>query len=188
MPSEQRRVALLDVVVELLREGGPEKVTMGTVAERAGVTRALVYKHFANRGEVLSATFRHEAAKLDAAIAAEVSAAAGFEGRLRALVRAVFRAVDTHGWIFLPLQAQSLESGFRREQRKRDRRTIHNFAALASDELGIPLSEAKTAVPILLSGIASLRLQAREKTNETERKNLEDLYVKLVLGALDSLR
>lgn len=188
LPAEERRTALLEIVVGLLREGGPERVTMGTVAERAGVTRALVYKHFANRRELLSATFRNEAAKLDAAMAAEVTTADGFEARLRALVRAVFRAVDTHGWIFLPLQAQSLEAGFRRQQRDRDRRTIRAFARLASEELGIPLAEATAAVPILLSGIASLRIQAREKTGAADRQRLEDLYVRLVMGALVSLR
>jgi len=188
LPAEERRAALLEIVVELLREGGPERVTMGTVAERAGVTRALVYKHFANRRDLLSATFRNEAAKLDAAMAAEVKTAGGFEARLRALVRAVFRAVDTHGWIFLPLQAQSLEAGFRREQRDRDRRTIRAFAKLASEELEIPLAEATTAVPILLAGIASLRIQARERTGAADRQHLEDLYVALVMGALRSLR
>lgn len=188
LPAEERRAALLEVVVELLREGGPERVTMGTVAERAGVTRALVYKHFANRRDLLSAAFRRQAAELDAAMTSEVQAADGLEARLRALVRAVFRAVDTHGWIFLPLQALSLEQGFRREQRERDRRTVGSFARLASEELGIPGKEATAAMPLLLAGIASLRIQAREKTGPAERQRLEDLYVTLVLGALSSLK
>ena len=39
-------------------------VSMEAVAERAGVSRPLVYKHFANRDELLAAAYRREASKL----------------------------------------------------------------------------------------------------------------------------
>lgn len=187
LSAEERRAALIEIAFELLRDGGPDQVTMGTVAERAKVTRTLVYKHFANREDLLGATFRTQAEKLDAAMVAEVNAIHGFEARLRTFVRAVLRAVDTHGWIFVPLHAYSLESGFRGEQRARNRRTVHFFAKLASDEFQLPLSDATAALGILLSGIGSLRIQAREKTDSVDRKFLEDLYVDLVMAALTSL-
>ena len=183
LSAEERRAALIEIAFDLLRDGGLNRVTMGAVAERAKVTRALVYKHFANREDLLAATFRSEAAKLDDAMAAEVNAAHGFEARLRTLVRAVLRAIDTHGWIFVPLHAHSLDPAFRREQRARDRRTVRFFAQLASEEFELPLSEATAAVGILLSGIGSLRTQARERVDLADRKFLEDLYVDLVTAA-----
>lgn len=185
--ADERREDLLDVAFELLRDGGPEAVSMGSVAERAEVTRALVYKHFANRGEVLNAVYRREAARLDAAMVAEVSAAKGLEARLRSFVQAVLRAVDTHGWIFLPLQPQSAERGHRREQRTRDRRTVRAFADMAAREFGLSRSDATIAVAVLLSGVTALRSQARARPSAAERKRLEELYVDLALGALRSL-
>jgi AcrR family transcriptional regulator len=187
LSSDERRDALLDAALVLLRDGGPDGVTIGTVAERAQVTRALVYKHFANRSDLLSAVFRREAAQLDRAMTAEVAAAHGFEARLRTFVRVVFRADDTHGWIFAPLQTHSLERGFRKEQRARDRRTLRAFAELASVQFNLPLPDASAALAVLLSGISALRRQARARSTPAEREYLEDLYFELVCGALRTL-
>lgn len=187
LSSEERRETLIDVAFELLRDGGAEYVTMGRIAERADVTRALVYKHFANRGDVLAAVYRREAARLDAEMVAEVLSVKGFEARLRTFARGVLRSVDTHGWIFVPLQAQSVERSQRREQRERDRRTVRGFAELAVREFGLDRADAKMAMAVLLSGVSSLRSQAHARPSAEERQRLEDLYVDLVMGALRSL-
>src|SRR5688500_10126768 len=85
LPADQRKAALLDATKALVVEAGPGRVTIGTVADRAGVTRALVYKHFGNKDDLLQALYRQEAERLDRTIAAEVSAAPdGFEPKLRA--------------------------------------------------------------------------------------------------------
>ena len=188
LSAEERRERLIDIAFELLRKGGPEGVTMGTVADRAEVTRALVYKHFANRDELLSALFRREMTKLDAAMVAEVEAAQGLEARLRTFVRAVLRALETHGWLFVPLQPQLVERAFRQEQRARDRRAVRGFAELASQELGLPRPVANAALAILLSGVSALPTLARNRASAAERARLEELYVALVLGGLERLK
>ncbi len=60
---------------------------MEAVAERAGVSRPLVYKHFANRGELLAAVYLREATLLHRELAAEVGAAETVEGMFRTLIR-----------------------------------------------------------------------------------------------------
>jgi AcrR family transcriptional regulator len=184
LSSDARREALLDVALELVVSGGPEKVTMGTVAERANVTRALVYKHFPNRDELLTAVFRREVTQLDSTIVAEVKAAEGFEQRLRTFVRAVLRAVDTHGPIVTPLLAQR---GFRSEPGTRDRRNVRFFAKLACEEYDLSSQDATAAISMLLPGIASLWAQAQTLTTAAQRKAREDLFVDLVIGALTHL-
>ena len=64
LQSSARRDALLEAAVALVRTKGVQVVSMETVAERAGVSRPLVYKHFANRDEILAAAYRREAARL----------------------------------------------------------------------------------------------------------------------------
>ena len=67
-----RRDALLDAAVALVTSGDVSAVSMEAVAEHAGVSRPLVYKHFANRGELLAAVYKRESALLHAELSAEV--------------------------------------------------------------------------------------------------------------------
>ncbi len=187
MSAEQRRDSLVDIALDLLRDSGAESVTIGSVAEIAGVTRTLVYKHFENRQDLIQGVYRREAAKLHVLIRDRVVAEQGFEAKLRAFVAAVLSAIDTHGWLFSPAEPQTQEAGFRDAQAQRDRRTVGDFAKMASNEFGLSLREATSALGILLSGMASLRLQARVLTSEADREALGGLYVDLVLAALKGL-
>ena len=51
--AAQRRDSLLDMAAELVVAESIDAVSMDLVAERCGVSRPLVYKHFANRDELL---------------------------------------------------------------------------------------------------------------------------------------
>jgi AcrR family transcriptional regulator len=188
LDAEARREALLDVALALVTEGGNGAVSMGTVAERAAVTRALVYKHFANREDMLAALYRREASALDRAIRRTVTAAPdGLEPKLRAFVHAVLEAVGTHRQVFDPLRSFRQDPTYRREQRSWDRRTVRFFAELASTELGVGEDVAAPAVGILLAGVDSLIVQARANRNPGHRQVLEDLFVEMAMTALAGL-
>ncbi|WP_439134418.1 TetR/AcrR family transcriptional regulator [Pseudomaricurvus sp.] len=188
MSADERRNDLIDLALEILREEGAEKVSIGTIASRAGVTRTLVYKHFTNREDLVNATYSREADKLHNTISLQVNQATGFEDRLRAFVGAVIGAVDTHGWMFGPQEVHTQEEGFKVEQSRRDRRTVKAFAELASDEFGLSRREATSAMGILLSGITSLRIQAHVLNTHSDRQFLADLYMDLTLSALSGLK
>lgn len=49
LPPDERRRHLLDVAGAIVTEDGTDSLTMEHVAERAGVSRALVYTYFGNR-------------------------------------------------------------------------------------------------------------------------------------------
>jgi AcrR family transcriptional regulator len=188
LPADERRQALLDVALDLLRRDGVELVTMGTVAEQAEVTRALLYKHFANREDLLLALFRREASKLDCEMQQIVGRAPdGFEPKLRAFIRAALEAVESHGPIFVPLRPIVSRSSYQREQQVRDRRTVKYFAELATQELDLTPSVACAAMPILLAGINAMLVQIYSRPTAQHRRDLEDLYLDIVLGALRSL-
>ena len=96
---------------------------MEAVAERAAVSRPLVYKHFANRNTLLAAAYRREASKLHAELASEVSSAGTVEEMYQALLRGSIRATEERGETFSALRsAGGWNEGIRREQRSRDRR------------------------------------------------------------------
>jgi AcrR family transcriptional regulator len=188
LDAEARREALLDVARALVVEGGPEHVSMGTVAERAEVTRALVYKHFANRDDILAALYSREARSLDRALRREVMAAPdGFEAKLRAFIRSVLRAVGTHEALFVPLRPFGDHTDSRREQRTWDRRTVRYFSVLAVEELGVREDVARPAVGIILSGVSSVIEQARVRRGGDHHAFLEDLFVAMAVASLAHL-
>jgi AcrR family transcriptional regulator len=183
-----RHEALVGAAAELVAEGDVESVSMDSVAARAGVSRPLVYKHFANRHELLAAVYRREAAALDAEIVRAVETANGFEDITRTLIRAVLAGAASRGATFARLsRAGARDARLRQEQHNRDRRTVRYFSRLAMTEFGLPREQARAAVRILLTGIDSVLAQWHARPSAQHGRFLEELYVDLVVGGLDRL-
>jgi AcrR family transcriptional regulator len=188
LSADARREALLDVARQLVESTGPSAITMGVVAERAQVTRALVYKHFANKHELLDALYQREALALDRRIRAAVEAAAdGFEPKLRAFIGASLDAVEEHGPFFTPLRAAGADASTRQDQPRRDRATVGYFADLAARDFGIDHRTARSVIAVLFSGIRSLLAQMRSRPGAAQRRFLLDTYVELAIGGLTRL-
>jgi AcrR family transcriptional regulator len=72
MSREERQRQLLDVAWQLVREEGTEALTLGRLAEQAGVTKPVVYDHFTTRPGLLAALYQEfdarQTALLDAAL------------------------------------------------------------------------------------------------------------------------
>ena len=163
---------------------------MGTWPSRAEVTRALVYKHFDNRDDILATLYRRDAAALDRQLRHKVAAADdGFEPKLRSFVHVVLEAVDTHAAFFAPLRpfghdphpaAPPAQLG------PPDPRLLHHPGRSRSS--GWTEATARPAVSILLSGIVSLLTQARADRSARHRAARRgDLFVALAVGGLRNL-
>src|SRR5918996_1774002 len=188
LPSADRRDSLLDATAELIALGDAEAVSMEAVAERAGVSRPLVYKHFANRHELVAAVYRRESTVLHVELSRAVQAAGGLEDMFRALIRGLLRAQATRGATFAALRAAGgRDRAMRAEQRKRDAITISYFARQATEELGLDEDEARRAVAILLGAIESVLARWRVRPTREHATALEDMYVALAIGGLTSL-
>jgi AcrR family transcriptional regulator len=184
----ERRDAILDAAEALVASGDVEAVSMETVAERAGVSRPLVYKHFANRGELLAALYEREAALLHAELAADVEAAGTVDEMFRALVRGALRAQASRGATLAALRSVGLRSrASREEQRRRDRTTLRYFGRRAVRQFGLDERRARAGVAILLGAIETVLAQWRLRPTREHAALLEDTYVALVVGGLDEL-
>jgi AcrR family transcriptional regulator len=184
----ERRDAILEAAEVLVAAGDVEAVTMETVAERAGVSRPLVYKHFPNRRELLAALYEREAALLHAELAAEVEAAGTVEEMFRALIRGALRAQASRGATLAALRSVGLRShASREEQRRRDRTTLRYFGRRAVRQFGLDERRARAGVAILLGAIETVLAQWRRRPTREHAALLEDTYVALVVGGLDEL-
>jgi AcrR family transcriptional regulator len=184
----ERRDALLDAAVELVTSGDIASVSMETVAERAGVSRPLVYKHFANRSELLAAVYRREARGLHRRLARAVGAAESVEGMFRALIHGALHAADERGRVFAALRsAGGWNRELRHEQRARDVDTVRAFAARAERELNIARREATVATATLLAAIEPVLAQWRLRPTPEHAAVLEDIYMGMVHGVFEEL-
>ncbi len=146
--SPSRRELLLDAAAQIVAEGHADEVTMEAVATRAGVSRSLVYKHFAHRQELLGVVYERESSLLHRQLSAAVQDCARLEDMLRALVEGALSAQATRSATFVALAAEGARpAGQRARQRRRDGRTLRYFTDQAVGELGIDrdLAEASDA-------------------------------------------
>lgn len=58
MPYDARHAQLLDAAREFIREEGSDALTLARLADRAGVTKPLVYQHFGTKAGVLVELYR----------------------------------------------------------------------------------------------------------------------------------
>jgi AcrR family transcriptional regulator len=94
MSAPDRREAILGAALEVFAEKGFEGATLGAVAERAGVSKALIYEHFDSKSELTRAlldTFVHD---LLGQVAEAVAGAEPGGPRMRAGVDAFLSFVE----------------------------------------------------------------------------------------------
>ncbi|MFC8722737.1 TetR/AcrR family transcriptional regulator [Kitasatospora sp. NPDC057198] len=87
LTPDQRRAQLLAVGAELFAEQPYEAVLMEEVAERAGVSRALLYRHFPGKRELFAAVYQQAADRLLAATRIDPG---------ETLVRQLAQGLDAH--------------------------------------------------------------------------------------------
>jgi AcrR family transcriptional regulator len=183
-----RREVLLDAAADMVAAGDVDDVSMDSVADAAGVSRALVYKHFANRRELIGALYERESARLHARLAAAVEAADGFEPTLRALVRGALEAQASRGATFAALgQSGGRTAAQREKQRRRDGRTLRFFTKLAVEEFGLDAYRARTALGVALGSISVVLAQWRLRPTGENAQALEDTFVEMTVGGLKEL-
>ena len=184
----ERRDALLDATVGLVTSGDVSAVSMEAVAEHAGVSRPLVYKHFANRGELLAAVYQREAKHLHRELAVEVGAADTLDGMFRTLIRGALRAAAERGHVFAALRsAGGWNRALRHEQRSRDVDTVRAFSSRAVLELGIDRRHATATTATLLAAIDPVLAQWRLRPTQEHAALLESIYMGMVSGAYEAI-
>jgi AcrR family transcriptional regulator len=188
LARSNRRDALLDAAGELVAAGDVESVSMEAVAEQAGVSRPLVYKHFANRSELLAALYQRESALLHSELAAEVKAAVTLEEMFLALIHGALRAQASRGSALASLRSAGVRG---RSQRKvqlgRDRDTVRYFGAQAAREFGLDDRRARIAMRVALGAVESVLAQWRLRPTPEYAAALEKVYVTLVVGGVERL-
>lgn len=91
MPAAERREQLLEVALETFAAKGFHDTSMNEVAEAAGVTKPVLYQHFASKKALFDELVDQMAAKLEQAVFAAVATADGPRQQVEAGFRAFFQ-------------------------------------------------------------------------------------------------
>jgi len=183
-----RQDVLLDAAGALLEAGGATAVTMEAVAAHAGVSRPLVYKHFANRDDLVVTLFRRESAAFDAEVAAALADVRGLDAVIRTSAEAIVEAFGRRRRVLGPLlQGDSIDPALRRAQRERTSRNNRWYRDLVVAECGIDAERAQVAVTVLFGGLVALISTGIARLDGAERARVIDTYVAMVMGGLGRL-
>jgi AcrR family transcriptional regulator len=109
LDPEVRRLQIIEAAARTFRGRDPGEVTFEEIAEAAGVSRALVYNYFGDRGGVLAAVYLHTFGDLNAELNATIAATLPPEERMRAIVRGYLRFAVEHpeAWRLLEVTASA---------------------------------------------------------------------------------
>jgi AcrR family transcriptional regulator len=105
LDPEIRREQIVAAAALVFEGRDPADVTFEEIADAAGVSRALVYNYFGDRGGLLAAVYLRAFQRLDDEITAAVDASLPAPQRVREIVRSYLRFARTHSgaWQLLGL-------------------------------------------------------------------------------------
>ncbi len=152
LKGAERRERFLDAAAEIVIECGVAAVTMDGVAARSGVNRALGYRYFSCRDEVLAALFDREAARHESRVEHEIARDASFEDWIRYGLRHWFRRMDESGELFMRLTSDNGPLAAKAAARRRE--DVANWAKGLQRVFGIAPRPAEHLASFLVAGTA----------------------------------
>lgn len=94
MSASDRRVLILEAAREAFADGGYHRTSLDTVAESAGVSKALIYEHFASKRELHAAMLEQHVTELVERLNVALAGAEPGEDRMRAGTEAFFTFLE----------------------------------------------------------------------------------------------
>lgn len=152
LKGAERRERFLDAAAEIVIELGVASVTMDRVAARSGVNRALGYRYFSCRDELLTALFDREVARHESRVEHEIARDASFEDWVRYGLRHWFRRIDESGELFVRLTSDNGPLAAKAAARRRD--DVAAWAKALQRVFEIPRRPAEHLASFLVAGTA----------------------------------
>lgn len=186
MSAAKRRASLLVEAAELAQEQGLEAVTIERVAERAGVSRALIYGFFENSDALLAALFEDVVGSMDVEIFSRIEGVPSAEGRLRIIIEVTLEHVAARGDLLGRLFQGYRQDGALAELRAKRQAFVEDFFAQEMIiERGIEPDRAKAAAAMLQSAFLGALNAAHSGRMSTDL--LIDTYLRMATASVKAL-
>lgn len=144
LPRSERRAQLLDVARQVFVETGYHATAMDVIADRAGVSKPVLYQHFPGKLDLYLALLQEGADQLVDAVAASLASTSENHARVEALVGAYFAFVDAPDGVFRLIFESDLtqESAVRQRIDAANIRCAELVGAVIAEETDLTEGEA----------------------------------------------
>lgn len=163
LKGAERRERFLDAAAQIVIEQGVAAVTMDGVAHLTGVTKALGYRYFNDRDDLLTALFDRETQIYVERLATEVGPESSFEDWVRGALKYWFRRADERGELFMRLVSDSGPLAARAKANQKS--NAEGWALGLQKAFGLPLRQARQYAWFMVAGTAGV-LDARDGDDE----------------------
>lgn len=179
LAPEQRRAEIVEAADRVFSRHDPAAVTFEEIAAEAGVSRALVYTYFGDKGGLIAAVYVHTLARLDTELRAALLSEDAPRERIRRVVDCyvTFARSDEGPWQFLSHVASTRHPAVQAARRVR-------FDALASAWGGG--AHARVAVAGLMGLLEATVLDWLE-TPDLDEQRFTELVEQLVWSGVEGL-
>lgn len=156
LPRSARRVQLLGAAREVFVAQGYHAAAMDEIAERAGVSKPVLYQHFPGKRELYIALIEQHTAELLAAVRRALAATHDNKLRVAATIQAFFEFIDADGEAFRLVFESDLTSDdeVRMLVDKASDTVAQAIADVIQEDTGLPEQEA-VLLGVALAGMAS---------------------------------
>ncbi|HET9654721.1 MAG TPA: TetR/AcrR family transcriptional regulator [Kineosporiaceae bacterium] len=178
LPRSARRVQLLGAAREVFVAQGYHAAAMDEIAERAGVSKPVLYQHFPGKRDLYIALIQQHTEELRAAVRRALASTTDNKLRVAATIQAFFEFVDADGEAFRLV----FESDLTNDEEVRaivDRSSAEVAQAIADviqEDTGLPEQEA-VLLGVALAGMANTTARYWVGTGKTMPRELADRLV-----------
>ena len=182
MPRDERRAQLLAAALEVFTSAGYHAAAMDEIADRAGVSKPVLYQHFPSKLELYLAVLDTHIDSLVFAIQRAIQSTPDNSIRVQATVAAYFDFIEADGEAFRLL----FESDMNVEPAVRERlnRMTYDCAAAVSAVISLDTGLPQEAAMLLGVGlIGSAQVTARhwlERDSKLTREQAQNLVTNII--------
>ena len=179
MPREQRREQVLDAAREVFVVSGFHSAGMDEIAERAGVSKPVLYQHFPSKLDLYLALLDSGINDLLTSTADAMRSTTDNKARVLATMQAYFAFVEEQGGVYrLVFESDIINEP---EERRREDRAHAGIAALIADVIAEDTGLSTAQALLLGSGLQGLaQVAATQWLKDADRSITRDEAAGLV--------
>ena len=189
LTAEARRAQLLSVAREVFAEDGYPGAAMEKIAQRAGVTKPVLYQHFEGKKELYLALLDSDMSRLLAQVSGAIESAHDNPSRIRKGLAAYFNYIEANVDSFRLLFRETMgaDPEFRESIDRFHDAAATSIGAIIADETGKSLELAE----LLARGIMGMSEAAAtwwlDRKQEIEKEELVESLAELAWRGLAAL-